>query len=203
MRKWMGFCMVLCMAAAFTGCGSSDTQGTKQEVTEGANDTSKESSISDCITLLKTTWDAVPEGERFPVAGGDFAPENQVMDGPGKFGLTDTEALDSTLGLPATEIGGIEEAASLMHMMNANTFTCGAFQLKSGTDADGVVDKIKNNLLNRQWMCGMPDKVVISTNGEYIVVMFGENDLVDMVQGKMEGAYSEMKVVVDEPIAGK
>ena len=48
-------------------------------------------------------------------------------------------------------------------MMNANTFTAGAFHVASSSDVDSVVSDLKDNIMNRQWMCGFPDKLVILT----------------------------------------
>ena len=42
---------------------------------------------------------------------------------PGNFSMDDADLLDSSLGFPAAEAGKIDGAASLVHMMNLNTFT--------------------------------------------------------------------------------
>ena len=45
------------------------------------------------------------------------------MDAPGKFDISKTEELGITLGLPEDLWDDIDDAASMVHMMNANTFT--------------------------------------------------------------------------------
>ena len=58
-------------------------------------------------------------------------PKKNMRDGaPGNFSMDDADLLDSSLGFPAAEAGKIDGAASLVHMMNLNTFTCGAFHVK-------------------------------------------------------------------------
>lgn len=78
-----------------------------------------------------------------PAAGGDFNEENMCMDGPGNFGIDDIDALDATLALPADAAELIDNAASLTHMMNANTFTAGAFHLGDAANSDKLVEALK------------------------------------------------------------
>ncbi len=161
----------------------------------------KKASAADALTLLTTVWNSYGDDEKFAAAGGDMSEENMTMDAPGKYSLDDTEALDASLGFPADSADKIDEAASLMHMMNANTFTCGAYHVKASGDVSSVADSLKENILNRQWMCGFPDKLVIDTVDDYIVCFFGENDIVDTFQSKLEAAYPSAETVCDEPIA--
>ena len=44
-----------------------------------------------------------------------------------------------TLGLPESEAANIDDAASMVHMMNANTFTGAAYRLKSGGSSGGIL----------------------------------------------------------------
>ena len=91
--------------------------------------TAPASTIASPLEILNTVWATYADEEKFPAAGGDMTEENMNMEGPGVYGLADTEALDATLGFPAASVAKIDSAASLMHMMNANTFTCGAYHL--------------------------------------------------------------------------
>ena len=99
--------------------------------TDSQEEPSKEqTSIKDSLELLNNVWKSYDDKDKFAVAGGDSTEQNMTTDGPGKFGVEDAEMLNSTLGFPAASIDKIDDAASLMHMMNANTFTCGAFRAK-------------------------------------------------------------------------
>lgn len=95
----------------------------------------------------------------------------------------------------------LDAAASLMHMMNANTFTCGAFRLKDAADADAVCAAIHDGLNSKQWMCGFPDKMVIAKVSGCIVSVYGAEDLVNTFRDKLTAAYENAEIVYDEAIA--
>lgn len=155
--------------------------------------------ITDSLELLNTVWNGYSEADKFPAAGGDA--ENTIMDAPGAFGVADTEALDATLGFPAASASKIDGAASLVHMMNLNTFTSGAYHVVNSADTEGLVTEIKDNIMKRQWMCGFPEKLVIVTVDDlYIVSAFGNTELVDNFVSYISTAYPQAKTVVNEPI---
>ena len=87
-----------------------------------------------------------------------------------------------------------------MHMMNLNTFTCGAFHVKNSGDVSAVADALRQNVQNTQWMCGFPDKLVVLTYGEYVVALFGADDLVDDFVNTMTATYTGVQTACDEPI---
>ena len=190
----MGKILSLVMAAAVlfsvAGCGTpapapGETDG---PVAESA------------LVLLETVWGTYGDEEKFSAAGGDFQEENMTMDAPGNFGVEDTAALDSVLGLPESAAGKIDHAASLMHMMNANTFTCGAFHVADAADVSAVADALKDNIMNRQWMCGFPDKLVIITAGDYVISAFGNQELIDNFRDKTLAAYGSAVVACEESL---
>jgi len=184
--------LLLVIAALFTlaGCGA---QGQKPEETQGAQ-------IEDALTLLNTVWDSYAEEEKFPAAGGDFSEENMNTQGPGKFSLEDAQSLDSVLGLPQEAAGMVDDAASVMHMLNANTFTCGAFRTAEGADTAELVKALEESIMNRQWMCGFPDKLVILEIGGYVVSAFGNEELIDTFRDKTTAAYPEAELVCEKAI---
>ena len=96
--------------------------------------------------------------------------------------------------------GNNSQPASALEL-NANTFTAGAFHVASSSDVDSVVSDLKDNIMNRQWMCGFPDKLVILTLGDYVVSCYGAEDLVDQFSGKVTETFADAAVVCDEAIA--
>lgn len=188
--------MVSVLTMMMWGCGNATQDG------ETSSDSQTEEVVAsvDCLEVLSTVWGAMDESQRFAAAGGDFSPENQKMDEPGNFGLEDAESVDNMLGFPAGEISKVDKAASLMHMMNANTFTCGAFHVVDGSQADALADTVKDNICKRQWMCGCPDKYVIGVTGGNLIVMFGDEELINDFKGKLESSYSDTRIIYDEPI---
>lgn len=169
---------------------------------ENPNDSgsSNESSVKSPLELLTTVWNSYGDDDKFPVAGGDMSEENMTMDAPGKFGVNDTASLDTTFGFPAAFAEKIDDAASLVHMMNANTFTCGAFHVKNAKDTSDISAAIKDNIMQREWICGFPDKLVIMKVDDYIISFFGENETVDTFKTKLTETYTSAETLCDEPI---
>jgi len=168
------------------------------------------------VDLLTAVWNAYPESEKFSVVGGSL--DNPVDNAPGAFPVDDADNLDYMLHFPADKADLIDDAASLTHMMNANSFTCGAFHVKNSGDVSAVAkqtyhcaghkahgtinmaDALRQNVQNTQWMCGFPDKLVVLTYGEYVVALFGADDLVDDFVNAMTATYTGVQTACDEPL---
>lgn len=192
MKKLLSIVLAAILTLSLTACGGKDatSEPDNQQV-----------SVSSALELLTTVWNSYTEEEKFPVMGGDMSDENMTADAPGKFGIDDANALDTTLGFPASSGEQIDDAASLVHMLNANTFTCGAFHIKNQSDSASITAAIKDNIMQRQWICGFPDKLVIVKIDSYVVSFFGTTDLVDTFKTKLTAAYPSAETICDEPIA--
>ena len=164
------------------------------------HDTDKANKPSSPLNLLNTVWKSYSEDDKFPASGGDYSEENAKDDAPGKFDVSDSAVLESTLAVPEDSADLLKNAASLTHMMNLNTFTAGAFQLKDSKNADKFATAMKESIENRRWVCGFPDKfVIIKVNG-YVVSAFGAEDLIDTFKSKTLKAYQDAKVYCEENI---
>lgn len=164
------------------------------------HDTDKANKPSSPLNLLNTVWKSYSEDDKFPASGGDYSEENAKDDAPGKFDVSDSAVLESTLAVPEDSADLLKKAASLTHMMNLNTFTAGAFQLKDSKNADKFAKAMKESIENRRWVCGFPDKfVIIKVNG-YVVSAFGAEDLIDTFKSKTLKAYQDAKVYCEENI---
>ena len=164
------------------------------------NDSSKSDAPTSPLNLLNTVWKSYSEDDKFPASGGDYSEENAKDDAPGKFDVSDSAVLESTLAVPEASADLLKKAASLTHMMNLNTFTAGAFQLKDSKNADKFAKAMKESIENRRWVCGFPDKfVIIKVNG-YVVSAFGAADLIDTFKSKTLKAYQDAKVYCEENI---
>ena len=154
----------------------------------------------DALDVLNSITGVYKEDELFSLYGGDQ--ENAVMDAPGKFDISKSEELDLVLGLPESQTANIEDAASMVHMMNANTFTGAAYRLKDGTDLDTFVETVKSNILARQWICGQPDTlVIIDAGGGYVVTAFGQAEIMELFKTNALSALSGAKVVTETPVS--
>lgn len=187
--------MLLCCVLAFsmTGCGNKgdDTQSNSQpestntqpesQPENSGNDTqpggNNAQTGGDALSLMTTVWDNFPEDNKFACFGGNQT-EDAVNGAAGKFDVTDTDGMTYTLLIPADVQANVDDAASLIHMMNANTFTSAAVHVTNG-DAAGAADKIKDTIKNNQFMCGFPEKIAIITAGDYVMYAFGSGDLID------------------------
>jgi hypothetical protein len=135
------------------------------------------SSYETALDVINTVWSNVDEADKFPVGGGDSA--NLNMEGPGKFDHTNKDELDVTLALPGALADQIDDAASMVHMMNANQLTAAAYRLVEGADAAAFAKDYKANLDGRRWMCGFPEKFVVVQSGNYVVTAFGNGMNID------------------------
>lgn len=214
MKKSLVILLATTLAFSLTACGNKETtqqpqqQEQEQEQNQEQNqDQSQEQqqteavAITDPVELLTTVWDSYADDDKFAVAGGDMSEENMTMDGPGRYGIEDAELVDNSLGFPAADIDQIDDAASLTHMMNANTFTAGAYHVVDSTNIATVAADVKENILNRQWICGFPDKVVIASVGNYVVAFFGENGIVDTFKTQLTEVYPTATIISEDPIA--
>lgn len=185
------FALVLAVALVFAiaACGKTE---------EGNKDTTSKTEIADSETLLNNVWGSYAEDEKFAVVGGDMT--GDLIDHPAKFPTENAEALDTTLGLPQDSAALIDDAASMIHMMNANTFTSAVYRIKNADDVTNVVDSIKENIKNRQWMCGFPDKLIVITVDNYVVSAFGKEDLINTFKTKTLAAYESATLACEESL---
>ena len=183
MKKILALILAMIMVLSFAACGNTATEeNTETEVTVGS-----------ALEILETVWGEFGEDEKFFAMGGDY--DNMVDSAPGT--VTNADYIAGVLLVPAgTEVA---EAAGLVHGMNLNTFTAGAFKV---ADAAAFAETMHEAIASNQWMCGFPDKMVIATIGnEYVVAAFGVNDAINPFEEKLAAAYPAAEIVYSEAIA--
>jgi hypothetical protein len=198
MKKLVTILLAATIALSMAACTPSDSSSSESMQTSSEQ---SNISVSDSKELLDTIWNQYSEDDKFPVMGGDTNSENTNTSGPGKFGIEDANALDVSLGFPEKSINKIDDAASLMHMMNANNFTCGAFRVKNNDDVQALASEIKNNIQNRQWVCGFPEKLVVVAIDQYIVSFFGATDIISTFQTNLMEAYPSAQIIYEESLS--
>ena len=188
MKKMIALILALTLAVSMTACGS------KAEETTPAVE-----APASALEILETVWAMYGEDEKFAVIGGDMG--NPVNDAPGSYDLAD-ENISYTLLLPAEQLKNVTEAASMMHMMNANNFTCGVFRLAEGVKAEDFSKAMQESVMGNQWMCGFPDTLVIQNIADtYVLVAFGVNDAINPFMNYLAAAYPQSQNLVREAIA--
>lgn len=127
--------------------------------------------VDDALTILNAIWNTYSDEEKFPAAGGDS--EHAVDGAPGSFDASNADSLSYQLTFPADDASLIDSAASLVHMMNLNTFTCGAFHVADANNVARLADDLRTTIQAKRWMCGFPDKLVIVTVGQSVFSVYG------------------------------
>lgn len=179
---------MLLSTLALVGCGSNN-----------ADDNASSEAVAevDVVDALKNIWDNYEDENKFAAMGGGMA--NPVTDGPGELSLDDTAEVNDKTGVPEDKITTIDKAATLIHMMNANTFSAAAVHAAEGNKAEDVATTIGDNLKIRQWMCGIPEKhVIIKVGSNTIISAFGANDLITVFHDKAKVAYPDYTVLLEQ-----
>ena len=189
MKKLVALLLAMTLTLSLTACGGGKTAETTKDDTEGKT----------AVQILEDVWAVYEEDEKFAIVGGDYT--TMVPDAPGAVDVSDGETLDALLGFPADSAGMIDEGASMMHMMNQNTFTAGVYHVTNADDVQTVADAVKENIMNRQWMCGFPDDLVVYSVGtSYVAVVFGAEDVVDNFEDALEEVYASTKILYEEDL---
>ena len=205
--------IVAVLVVVFAG-GNNTTNNTNNTTSTTTTTSQKPTGLSykDSLELLNkvfTSYNATaPEEAQLWVAGGNANNFDTVsFDSPAAFipGEEGANDYDFHLGFPAAEVSKIENAASMYNMMNTNIFNCYTVKLTNGTDAKAMANTLKNNILAREWVCGMPEKLVIlNCPGNYLLVVWGVvadggivNPFVESVFNTIDGS----TIVVEEDIA--
>lgn len=194
MKKILAFILAAVMVLSLAACADKGSEGGATSPSGAQKDQPKSA-----LEILEKVWSKYSTDEKFPATGG--SEKHMKDDKPGKFDVSDAEALDFELGFPKAQASEIDDAASLMHMLNQNNFSCGVYHVKDSGNAEALAGKIKENILARQWLCGFPEKLVILTVGDYIVSVFGAGELTDTFVAKLSAEYSSAKQLFDVPIA--
>lgn len=198
MKKLIFLLLALTMVLGLlAGCNNNAAPEQTEAPTEAS--TEPEAVIpASALEVLESVWGLYGEDEKFPVMGGDA---NNMVDGaPGAYSLEDREMLAYQLLVPADQAESIDDAAALFHGMMLNNFTCGVFHVTGDTAA--FADAMRDAVMNNQWMCGFPEKLIIGViGGEYVLMAFGIGDAIDPFQAKLLEAYPEAELAYNEPIA--
>lgn len=145
----------------------------------------------DALSILTAVWNTYNDDEKFPVS----------EDAPISMDISSIDNISYLLTFPAEDAALIDGAASLTHMMNLNTFTCGAFHAVSTQDAAKLADDLHTAIADKHWMCGFPDKMVIVTLDQTVISLYGHEDLVNTFRDKLQAAYPSAAIAYEEAIS--
>lgn len=174
--------LVVAISVIVVGCGA------------GASKTE----FADTADVINKVVETYAEDKKFPSMGGDMS---APVDGKaGLMNLSDKETVNYMLHTNDELLEGVEEVASFVHAMNANTFTAGVFKLKSAGDAEAFATSLKDSVLATQWMCGFPEKIVIFNvnGGDYVVYAIGNGEAIEYFKTQYTATIGESAVLVTE-----
>lgn len=183
--------LIILALIGLVGCSNKNASSGSE-----GGDVSKYETAVDVLAAVVETYS---DEQKFPIGGGDS--ENMVMDAPGKVDISKTEELDISLGLPDSQTANIDDAASMIHMMNTNIFTGAAYHLADDTDLTAFADAVKENIMAKHWLCGMPDTlIIISVPGQYVVTAYGYNEIIETFKSNALSSLDGSKIILEEPI---
>ena len=220
MKKIIAFLLVAVMAMSLVACSNTgdntttaadttpaqttaapETTGAAADETTGAADETISVEVPEgnaATTVLRNAW-ANYSGEKFFAMGGDY--DAMLNETAGDVALT-SDYLTYSLLVPAEQIANLAEVGSLMHGMNANTFTCGAYKLVEGADETAFVTAMQTAIQGNQWMCGFPETLLVVKAEGVLVIAFGNGEAVATFQNGLTTAYANAEIVINEAIGG-
>lgn len=192
MKRTIRLFLAILTAFLVSGCGGSQDPSGKDEAAEA-------SAYEDALAVLDAVKGAYGEDELFAMYGGNQ--DAAVMDAPGKFDINSTEELQFTLGLPESQCANIDDAASMVHMMNGNIFTGAAYHLKDGVNRNDFADAVKTEILDRQWICGQPDTLlIIQVDASYVITAYGEAEMMETFRDKALSVLDGAEMIAETAI---
>ena len=154
MKKYIALLLALVTVFTLAACGKKNNMTSTEPTTTG-----KPAEVpTTALALLESIWNAYGENDKFYAMGGSYDEDetknNNVENGPGKYAL-DHDGMTTMLMVPADKLNDITEAASLMHGMMANNFTCGAYQLKAGVDPKAFGQAMHSSIVSQRFLCAL------------------------------------------------
>lgn len=202
-RKALLFLLTGAMILVCVACGNSQTGNTENSQME--TESEKVIEIADANDILTKVWDTYEDedsdgnmyNDKFAVMGGHF--DSAVMDKPAKYDLTQTSDLALMYCVPEIAISMIDDAATIVHLMKASTFTAGAYHVTDVANVQTVVDGIKTQTLGNQWLGGFPDELlIVKVDEQYVVSVYGTTEVVENFKEALSVVYGKQVTILME-----
>lgn len=184
MKKIISIALCAVMLFSLAACGSNNSFTADADAANGV------------VTILENIWSTYEEDDMFYAMGGDYT--NIVDNAPGTVDLTAVEDVDALLHYPADSIALVDDAASLIHGMNRNTFTAGVYHVVNADDLEGLADTLKDYISSTQWICGFPETLIIVKLGNNVLLTaWGAADTVETFKTNTLSVYSDAVVLYE------
>lgn len=198
-RKSLLFLLTGLLLLSLVGCTKQPTSNTENGT---ETETEKKVEIADANDILRKVWDTYEAedtdgnmyNDRFAILGGHF--QSAVINKPAKYDLTKASDLEVMYCVPQNVIPMIDDAATMVHLMKASTFTAGAYHVTDVSNVKSVVEGIKTQTLGNQWLGGFPDRHVIAVIDEqYVVAAYGNEKVVANFEQVLKELFGKQVVV--------
>ena len=196
MKKIISLVLAAVMALSLVACGENKPAETTAPV-----ETAPAVTVESSLAVLEDIWAKYGEDEKFFVIGGNM--ESPVDGAPGNYDMAYAENLTYNLLVPADQLANVDEAATMIHAMNANTFTSGVVHLTEGADAAAFAQTMRDAIQGNMWMCGFPETLTVAViGGEYVVIAFGVNDAMNPFMTHFAEAFPNAEILFNEAVEG-
>lgn len=155
---------------------------------------------ANALDLFNKIWGSYTDDDKFPVGGGDE--DHNSDEGPGAFDIEkNKESIKAYTHITDDLLATVKnDAANLIHMMNTNTFSSAIFHLKDASTAEKFAKDYNSAIMGTRWMCGFPERVLVISVDEYVIVAFGFAELTDTFKAKCLAADTSAKLLIDNAI---
>ena len=186
--------------------GSSSGNGTTTEATTTTTTTTTTPDVpvtpayANALDLFNKIWGSYTDEDKFPVGGGDE--DHNSDEGPGAFDIEkNKESIKAYTHITDDLLATVKnDAANLIHMMNTNTFSSAIFHLKDAKTAESFAKDYNSAIMGTRWMCGFPERVLVISVDEYVIVAFGFAVLTDTFKAKCLAVDTSAKLLIDNAI---
>lgn len=155
---------------------------------------------ANALDLFNKIWGSYTDDDKFPVGGGDE--DHNSDEGPGAFDIEkNKESIKAYTHITDDLLATVKnDAANLIHMMNTNTFSSAIFHLKDASTAEKFAKDYNSAIMGTRWMCGFPERVLVISVDEYVIVAFGFAELTDTFKAKCLAVDTSAKLLIDNAI---
>lgn len=184
MKKIISLLLVAIMAIALVACTNNNEDTTKTD--------------ADATQTLSAIWADLAEDEKYFVSGGDMV-NNTVENDAGK--VEDANFMTYNMLLPEELHSQVDDVASLIHGMNANSLTLGMYHLTEGTDEAEFAETMRSAIQGNRWMCGFPEQLFIASVDGFVLVGYGLTDNIESIKTHLASVYPNSTIICEEAIA--
>lgn len=183
-------------------CVACGNNGKKEDAGKEETETEVIVPIAEANDILTKVWEAYEEkdtdgnmyNDKFDIMGGHF--DSAIVGMPCKYDLSKTSDLTMMYCVPESAIAQIDDAATMVHLMKASTFTVGAYHVADAANVQNIVDSIKTQILVNHWLDGAPDKYILAViDNQYVITAIGVQEVVDNFESELKEIYGKQVLV--------